>query len=473
MAVVALFFFSCSSGSSVGDTSASASDPSKKPVPAYDNTLVKGSINDSIICQNQPDLSYALYLPTAYTAEKPFPCIYFFDAHARGALPVGSYKALAEKYGFVMIGYNNSKNGMNWQINNANIKKMMEDTRARINIDPKQVYTSGFSGGSRIAGSVAIEDGGVAGVVGCAAGLPSVENGIPEKFNYFGIVGDYDFNLTEMEQLDEALDHNGFSHQLLVASGIHGWPSISDFETAMLWLQVTAMKGSRQPKNETLINALKNDYESRIKAAKTSNDLLSEFRLLEGAVRALNGLTDVIELKNQITPLSNSLEYQNAVKSATELGDKEMKLQQELARQFTHMNEEWWAKKINEINNSIKEAGNNDDAKMYHRLLNYLGLVGYMQCSHALNAGDLSHTADYLKIFKLADPNNPDVDYLSAIYFMKTGFKVDALSKLSGAAEKGYSEVTTLLTEPAFVSLHEIPVFDKIVGIVMANAVAK
>ena len=79
--------------------------------------------------------------------EKKFPCIYFFDAHARGSLPVRTYKDLAEKYGFVLIGSNISKNGTEWQVTNDGVKVLMEDTRSRINIDPKRIYTSGFSGG--------------------------------------------------------------------------------------------------------------------------------------------------------------------------------------------------------------------------------------------------------------------------------------------------------------------------------------
>jgi len=472
LAVVPLFIFSCSSGNSnVQDTD--GADSLKKFVAAYDNSLAKGKVSDSIVCKNQPDLSYALYLPSTYTSSKPFPCIYFFDAHARGALPLNNYKVLAEKYGFVMIGYNNSKNGMNWQTNHANIKKMMDDTRARINIDTRQVYTSGFSGGSRIAGSVAIEDGGVAGVIGCAAGLPQAENGIHNKFDYFGIVGDYDFNLTEMEQLDVALEQNKFTHHLLVSAGIHGWPTASDFETALLWMQAGAMKDKRQPKNDALINALKSDYESRIKDAKTAGNLLAGLQLLDGAISKLDGVADINELKKQFALLASGPAYTIAANKQAALQKEELSQQQQLVRQFTQMNAEWWAKKIAEINQSIKKAGSSDEAKMYHRLLNYLGLAGYMQSSHALNTGDISHAEDYLKIFQLCDPQNPDVNYLSAICYMKKGDAAQAISELNDAASKGYSEVATLVTEPALGGLMDNADFRKIVERVRANGVAK
>src|ERR1700761_3443893 len=108
LAVTALFFFSCGSGSTSESTAATTASV---PAPSYDNSLAKGKVTDSIICKNQSSQNYALYLPSYYSADRKFPCIYFFDAHARGALPLRSYKDLAEKYGLVLIGSNISKNG--------------------------------------------------------------------------------------------------------------------------------------------------------------------------------------------------------------------------------------------------------------------------------------------------------------------------------------------------------------------------
>lgn len=221
--VLAVIFFSCCSGNSGKTNGVSTSDSlAVAPKLVYDATLLTGKVIDSVIGRDNTTICYALYLPSYYSSDKKFPCIYFFDSHARGALPVHSYKDLAEKYGFILVGSNVSKNGTPWNVTNDGIKAMMADTRARINIDQARIYTSGFSGGSRVASSTAIMDGGVAGVIGCAAGFPSSNVEPQNKFDYFGMVGDYDFNYTEMEQLDVALQQNGFAHQLLTFSGIHG-----------------------------------------------------------------------------------------------------------------------------------------------------------------------------------------------------------------------------------------------------------
>jgi hypothetical protein len=463
-----LFFYSCSSGSSTQTTTDSSKVQADAPI--YDQSLPKGKVTDSILCKNKAGGYFSLYLPTGYTIERPFPCLYFFDAHARGVMPLNAYKELAEKYGFVLIGSDMSKNGLSWTSNNEVIKTMMEDTRSRINIDPKRTYTAGFSGGSRIASSVAIFNGGVAGVIGCAAGFPRMEQGLRNKFDYFGMAGDYDFNLIEMVQLDEALGQNGFAHQFLSFSGKHGWASAGDFETGMLWIQVNAMKENLQPRNDTLINALKNDYDLRIKASLKKEEWITAHELLQGMVSLLDGLTDITGNKKQLADLVAGEGYKIAISVRGQLQEQEINLQQDLARDFTTQDEGWWTKKIAELGAKAHNSKTPQESKMYQRLLNYLGLVGYMSCSHAIGTSDLANAATYLKIFKMADPENPDCSYLSADYFMKKGDTKQALIALGEATGKGYSEVATIVSDPVFISLHNDPVFIDILGKVKANS---
>lgn len=464
---VTVFFFSCSSGSN-NDSAASASAPQSARVE-YDRSLIAGKVTDSVICKNQSNQSYVLFLPSYYSPDKKFPCIYFFDAHARGALPVKKYKDLAEKYGFVLIGSNMSKNGTQWQQTNDDFQILLHDTRARINIDTQRIYTSGFSGGSHVASSIAIFDGGVAGVIGCAAGFPRVEQGIQHKFDYFGMAGVYDFNLIDMEQLDAALQQNGFTHQLLSFNGKHEWPPLSDFHTALLWMQINAMKKKLQPKNDSLIALLKNDYEKRIAEAKTNADLVKMHDLLDGVVSALDGLTDVSSYKKQLAE-----ETGDALKNALALQALQQQMesarQQELAQAFTVHDEKWWSKKIAELNNDAHVAKTQQQSQIYRRLVNFLGLVGYLNSDNALKHGDLGNAINYLTIFKMADPQNPDCAYLTAIYYVKKGNPELAISSLDEAASLGFSDFSQLITDPAFSSLQNDTRFKSTADKVRENA---
>ncbi len=436
---------------------------------AFDSSLVKGSTIDSVICRDHKDQSYALYLPTYYASQRSFPCIFFFDAHARGILPVNDYKAIAEKYGFVLVGSNNSKNGIEWDETNAGIKALMADVQQRINIDAKRIYAAGFSGGSRVACSIAMADGGVAGVIGCAAGYPVVRQGAQGKFDYFGIVGDHDFNLSEMEQWDGTLEQNGLPHQLLTSAGTHGWAAVADFETALLWLQAMAVKEHLQAKNDTLLTALKEDYSRRIAAQKASGDWVKAQQLLDGMTKAFEGLTDISEYKKQLFDLLNSDEYKKAQAERQQLQKDEQKQQGEISATFPAHDEAWWAKKISDLNRNINTSKSPAQSQMNGRILAYLGFVAYMNASNAIKAGKLQDAANYVRVFKIADPKNPDGNYLLALVNAKKGDGAAAIAALSQAIAQGYNDVGQLLSETSFNGIKNNAAFGKLISLAAAN----
>ncbi len=439
----------------------------------FDASLTKGIIADTIACHKDGGQTYALYLPSYYTSARPFPCIYFFDAHARGSLPVRAYKDIAEKYGFVLVGSNVSQNGTAWEVTNAGVQALMGDTRGRINIDPKRIYTAGFSGGARVACSVAILDGGVAGVIGSAAGFPRIERPFQNKFDYFGIVGDYDFNLAEMEQLDGALEQNGFTHQLLTSSGIHGCPSVEDFQSGLLWLQLNAMKEHLQTQNDTLVQVFRKDFDGRIAAAIAVGEWTKAHDLLAGTIRLLKGLGDVSSYNKQLAGIDNSAGYKSAFAARSPLRQQEMDQQQELQKQFPVQGEKWWAGKIKQLDQNAQHAKTPEERQMNKRVLNYLGLLGYMYSDHALKTNDLTNALAFLKIFKMADPKNPDCSYLSAVYYMEKGDKRAAITALSECVSLGFNEVAKLKADPAFSSIHDDAGFNAVVTRAAGNYIVK
>jgi hypothetical protein len=236
-------------------------------------------------------------------------------------------------------------------------------------------------------------------------------------------------------------------------------------------MQVNAMKEKLQPKDKTLLTEFKSDYDKRIANAATSGDLISEHNLLTGMVMALDSISDSNSFyRKQLIKLEADNELKNAIAANVQRQHTEYHLQEELSQQFSDHDEKWWATKIAELNLNIKSATNPKESQMYRRLVNYLGLIGYMNVNHALSQGDLESAATYLKIFKMADPENPDCSYLSALYFMKTNKSQQALGALNDAATLGYSEAAQLITNPAFSSLQSDEAFHKIIIKVRENA---
>lgn len=462
-----ILFISCGSDGK-DNNGKSASDTTAKISASFDSSIPKGTVVDSVPCKNANE-SYAVYLPTHYNSDKSYPCVFFFDAHARGAMPLRRYKELAEQYDILLIGSNNSKNGMALAESDEVAEQMMSDAASRFNIDAKRRYVAGFSGGARVASAVAMQDGNIAGVIACAAGLPGGDKPLQNHFDYFGLVGVYDFNYNELEHVDEIMEQNGFKHQLLTFTGKHAWPPANAFETALLWMQVNAVKEKLQAKDDAVIAAAKKRYDEEIKAAQKAKDPIKEQQLLSGIVRLLDGLADVSVYQKQLAALSGSNIYNNAVSLEAELQQQEKTLQQQLAQEFSQHDNQWWGQKLSELKHNIKAAKTPYEAQMYQRVINYLGLVCYMNINHALNGNDLANADSYLKVFKMADPENADCSYLRAIYYMKQDNKQGAIASLSEATKLGYDDIIQISNDPAFAALYTDARFNDIVKEIVAN----
>src|SRR5580704_10769844 len=117
---------------------------------APESDLPPGKIVTHVLCADDAAQSYALYLPSNYASDRSWPVIYAFDPAGRGQNPVERYRAAAEKYGYIVAGSNNSRNG-SWAVSQAALTAMTRDVAARFRIDDRRTYVAGMSGGSRVA----------------------------------------------------------------------------------------------------------------------------------------------------------------------------------------------------------------------------------------------------------------------------------------------------------------------------------
>ena len=71
-----------------------------------------GEVIPSVNIKDNGYGSFALYLPHQYNQNQHLPALIFLDPHGDGSFPLDRYKGLAEKFGVVLVGSNDSKNGV-------------------------------------------------------------------------------------------------------------------------------------------------------------------------------------------------------------------------------------------------------------------------------------------------------------------------------------------------------------------------
>jgi hypothetical protein len=248
--------------------------------------LPPGQIVDEVKCAADPSQSYALYLPSNYSPDRAWSLLVGFHPAARGRAMVDTYRAAAEKYGYIVAGSNNSRNGP-WQVSAASVQAMSADLGQRFQIDPKRFYLAGLSGGARVAMGVAAGTKAIAGVIASSAGYPDSQPRKALPFAVFGTAGTEDFNYIEMRLLDRALTT---PHRVVVFEGGHTLPPPPVALEAIEWLELQAMKSGARPRDEPLIDQL---LDKRQQAIAASNNPATTVHLLEQLASDFDGLRDV------------------------------------------------------------------------------------------------------------------------------------------------------------------------------------
>ena len=234
---------------------------------------IPGQVDPQRHCASKPDQTYALYVPSTYTPDKKWPIVYAFDPSARGARPVEALKAGAEKYGYIVAGSNNSRNGP-WAPEIEAAQAVSDDTRTILSIDDHRIYFTGFSGGARVAGRIAQICKCAAGVYLNGAGFPSGTSPSPKDsvFPTFAAVGNVDFNFPEVTRLDEALAAAGYPHFLRHFDGPHQWAPPEVAEEALAWFLLVAMKKNLVSRDDAFIAQQRDAEIARAKSFEQSGN---------------------------------------------------------------------------------------------------------------------------------------------------------------------------------------------------------
>jgi hypothetical protein len=446
---------SAAKGNDISETSGHSGAPLKP--------LKKGVVIDSVICSDDSSQIYSIYLPTNYDTTKKWPIIYFFDPHGVGNLPVKLYKDLAEKYGFVIAGTYNSKNGMQWNASEKAAEAFMKDTWVRLSEDNNRLYTFGFSGGAKVASMVAIADGGIAGVVACGGGFPEEHPPLKQPFTFISFVGNKDFNNVQVKQLDKLLDTTNLSHQLIVYNGKHQWPPVSVAEQAFQWLDADAMRMKTIPKNDSLIRYLKLQFIAEATDWHKKKNMVQEYYTYKKMLNFLRDLDDMGKYASTVHDFENSDALEKYFKDERTFESEEAQEILEFRVHMGKMDEKWWDTKITTMQKLIKKDTTSPVALQTQRMLGYLSLVMYMGASGELNQHNYPAASYFNGLYALVDPTNPEHCYIEADLLMNSNQPDKALASLKEAVKLGFRDSKRLQNDAFFSTQHNSSEFNTLI----------
>ena len=446
---------------------------------AQTDSIQRGQIVERVEALNDSSQSYALYLPSNYTPDRKWPVLYAFDPGARGQVPVERFKEAAEKYEWIVLGSNNSRNGP-WSVVVNAWNAMLKDTHQRFAIDDARMYATGFSGGARAAVRIAAGCKCLAGVIAGGAGFPvDLTPSSQMHFVFFGAAGVDDFNYPELKSLEEPLTKAGISHHVQTFDGRHEWPPISVATAAVEWMEVHAMKAGKRPRDDEFISATWQQILSDARTLEEAKKYNEAYQLYLDLAASFKGLRDVAQVETKVNQLGNSRELKAAIREEQAEIRKQRELESRLntliaARdRGASINESEEAfdagnllpKILNDLRKQSKASEDSAQRRVARRVLDGL-FVGLIEQGISLLQTEKNYSAS-IKPLKLATEVNPDRPgaffYLAWAYAASRDMK-KSLQSLNRAVEKGFSDAAIITANKVFDSIRNDPEYQQIMA---------
>jgi dienelactone hydrolase len=436
--------------------------------------LPRGQLVEKVQTTADATQSYALYLPSYYTPARKWPVLYAFDPLARGRLPVELFRAAAEKYGWIVVGSNNSRNGPLKPSLDATAA-MWNDTHARLAIDERRVYATGFSGGARAAIRLNyLCHNCLAGVVACGGGFPTdIAPDASVPFALFGVAGTNDFNYPEMKRLAETFGKFKLPHRLELFDGGHAWATPELCTQAVAWLELQAIKTGRRAGDETLLEELWRQGAAQARAAEEAKKLYDAYRSYQSLVADFKGLRETAELERKVEALRKTKEVKRALDDDDAQIGRQQKLTQELVallqaradadRAALAMAD--FRKRLADLRQAARSDEDSGERRVARRALQQV-FAGFYEAAADLRArrdGNAQVVAN-LEIAAEIATDNPKVQFELACAYAADGAKKKALAALRRAVEKGFTDANALTDSEALAPLRDDPTFKELVG---------
>ena len=415
------------------------------------DTLEAGKVIAKVFCKADPAQSYAVYIPLTGN-KRELPVIYFFDPHGDGSFPLIKYKALADRYDFILIGSNNSKNGNDWPTTEMIWNTLSGDSQKRLKVNSRRIYAGGFSGGAKVAGYVGLTHHEVKGIIANGAGLPDATGAGNFSFSFTAIAGEGDMNMTDLVAMNTGLDKTQTRHRIIFFDGNHEWAPENAMDIAFAGLQLDAMYGKLIAADGAFISNYIDKSRNKILVYLKSANYVKAETECKLSISLFEGLTnDVNWFIEKDAVIKNNPLYQKQWQAQQNLLVAEENMKAVYVQQFQQGDRKYWDKTINDL--LAKATVHSAEGGMYQRLLAYLSLAFYSISNQLIKSRQDKDAEYFVDLYKMADASNSEAWYLSAILDARNNNAQTTGADLTEAVSCGFSDKERMMQQPEFQNL--------------------
>lgn len=436
------------------------------------NRFEKGKIINSIAVQNSSE-TYALYVPNSFDETQLSAVVFIFDPSGNGANGMQSFIASAEKFNYILVASNNTKNGVAYETNFEITNRLFATVFSTFKIDEKQIYAAGFSGGSRLATAIAALTEKIQGVIACGAGLAINKSFTPSKelFSFVGLVGDEDMNYQEMFNTKALLDKFEVANELFVYNDTHKWPPSKQMERAFGWLELQAYQ--KKIRNVDL-QFVQSYFESQYTIAD-SLAIHNKFRAVREYESIVANFTPYFDLKatqQKATAIKISPKYKDQVAERAVNTKEENTLYEKFSKVYSNDilaaksddDFKWWRKELKRLNVAIENHATTERGKMLKRLKYSVFAGAYESSIGYVYAKKYKHALYCDQLLVHFNPTQAYWYYRVAQSYARNDDFKHTIRNLKKAKELGLQRFQAIQQLPLFSKFKQKKKFQKLFG---------
>jgi len=435
-------------------------------------TLKKGIIIDSLSVRDSISETFSLYLPSSFEVSRAWPVLFVFDMKGRGKQALSMFKEAAEQQGYILAASNDLRDSAQISKNIIVANRMFNAVTSLLPIHKNRIYTGGFSAGGRFSTLIPTFIKGVQGVLACGAPVANTEVlSSKNPFHFIGVVGNGDYNYTEMLAVEKALNKLKFPNQLLVFDGDHKWPATEYLAKSLEIFTMAAMAKGHIPKDTVLVEEMYRNDLARISRLYTANKPLMVDNLLGEMLEVYRPFKSTDSIKDSQKTLKKSKLFRTQYRGQNALFFKEGLIKddyvyylEEDVLTYNYNNLGWWKYQMEELE-KFHKSPDMLQQQMGMRLKGYVNALVADNLDYT-NAGDPvdMEALNFLRMLKTVIDPTAYENYLNIIsYSAKIDDYGTALFYVEELLKKGYTNRAKLYSIENTALLRITPEFNEIV----------
>ncbi len=351
--------------------------------------------------------------------------------------------------------------------------RWFKDVFSRFSVDPAKLYLAGFSGGARLASTIAVISGQFKAVVACGAAFSGNSRHMPvsgEQFYYAGLVGNRDMNYQELIKAGKWLDQFELPNRIFIFEDDHRWPGSQYISKAFDWFYLQDIKNNLIPNDDYFLETYLSEQLGEAQNLLDQDQILDAVDQYELLVKELANHFTLDSIDNKVEELKKTKDYKKSLKLRDQVASEEAVWTTKLVSQAIEEMEigenqdgfKWWQKELAKLDEKYLKSENKDYQNMGKRLQQMLFAFIIENFDVSVADGKIKDT-EYLEQFSIAIwGDNPFVRFRLAKGFADLREQEKALFHLRAAVDNGWDNKEWIVKTKAFEILNHRQEFQQI-----------